>query len=324
MKLEGICESYLEDPQYVRGEIPAQGFLDNCYRAILSYREGFLEAARNYLGLALESNPRSLVASELDKYLAQKKSSGRDAIYVTPNGFNRFIRGGGNIELYENLIQLLRRLNAQNNGLKLLDIGAGDGRALLPSLTANVDSVDIIEPSKQMLSGLCAALDERQINYRSFNDPLQEFVREERERWDIIQATYSIHTIPIEERKTMLEWICRHGKTFVFTEFDIPEFASPCKPDSFRYYFEKYETGISEYEEGEERDVVAQEFLIPVLLGNLHKDDNRVTFEQTMDYWKSDLKSVGFQNIELTLISSYWWADSYFVKATSNHNWLMS
>ncbi len=314
--LSPIWESYLDDPLNVLEGPPAEGRLESCYRAILSYREGFLEKAHNFLRQAQVADPSSLVAAELNKFLAWQKPSNRDAIYATPNGFNRFIRGGGNIELYENLSKLLREVYSQSEELKLLDIGAGDGHALLPSLTANVEMVDIVEPSAKMLADLCAALDERRIQYRSFNGTLQEFIENKQgQRWDIIQATYSLHSISTEERMAMLDWICRHGETFIFAEFDVPEFQFSCEPDSFHYFMERFEKGLSEYEEGEEREIVAQEFLMPVLLGNLHKDHNRVTFEQTMESWKSDLKAIGFQNVELSLISHYWWADSYLVKA---------
>ena len=290
-------------------------FLGNCYLAILCWRMRELERARLHMRRAVAVEPQSVLGAALSRFLKGWEGVESKMVYTTARGFRRFIRGGGNIPLYRNLVALLRAHHETVDGLRLLDIGAGDGQALLPSLPRDVGSVDVVEPSVAMASELEEALERKGVTHRVHRSPVQDFVNEvnDDQTWDVVQATYSMHTLPPEERKVLLQWLRRRAGSFLVAEFDVPDIGVPWEPAGFDHFVERYERGIAEYAAGPDRDVVAQEFLIPVFMGNMRNDSNRLTFEQPIKNWAADLKAAGFANVEYRFVARYWWADSYLL-----------
>ena len=317
-RLDEIWKAYGDGGFSAIRSIPPDTFVEGLYLAALAFREGRFESAHAFAEAASKRRPESRVAAESAKYRHNVMRSGKPEVYATARGFYRFIRAGGNVELYENVSAALRRVYQRHDEIGLLDIGTGDGLALLPALSDNVTRIDVVEPSEKMLADLTAELDRRGVTYRSHHQTLQDFVATQpAENWDIVQATYSLHSIPPVERKPMLEWIRQHTGLVLIAEFDVPNLGAPCGPAHVQYLLERYERGLSEYR-GSDRDIVAQEFLIPILFGNFDHDAGRLTFEQSMDSWTSDLESAGFVNLRRHLVAEYWWADSYLVEAAGD------
>ena len=290
-------------------------FLGNCYLAILCWRMRELEQARLHIGRVVAIEPQSVLGAAISQFLNGCEGVESKKVYATARGFRHFIRGGGNIPLYRYLVALLRAHHQTVDGLRLLDIGAGDGRALLPSLPPGVGSVDVVEPSAAMAGQLQEVLERKGIPHRVHRSRVQDFVSEVicDRTWDVVQATYSMHTLPPEERKDLLQWLRQRAGSFLVAEFDVPDIGAPWEPAGFAHFVEKYERGIAEYPPGPVREVVAQEFLIPVFLGNMSNDSNRVTFEQSIENWVADFRAAGFANVESQFVACYWWADSYLL-----------
>ena len=290
-------------------------FLGNCYLAILCWRMRDLGRARLHMRRAVAIEPQSVLGAAIWRFLNRSERVESNRVYTTARGFRRFIRGGGNLPLYRNLVALLQAYHEGADGFRLLDIGAGDGLALLPSLPPGVGSVDVVEPSVAMASELEEALEQKGVKHQVHRSPVQDFVNEvnDDQTWDVVQATYSMHTLPPEEWKGLLQWLRRRAGSFLVAEFDVPDIGVPWEPAGFDHFVERYERGIAEYPAGPDRDVVAQEFLIPVFMGNMRNDSNRLTFEQPIKNWAADLRAAGFANVECRFVARYWWADSYLL-----------
>ena len=82
-------------------------------------------------GLAKAGAEGSLMAPALARASAETQGTGP---YDQPRAFEIFIRAGGNPPLYTAVSGALARLYEQLGVRCLLDIGVGDGMALLPAL----------------------------------------------------------------------------------------------------------------------------------------------------------------------------------------------
>src|ERR1700738_5146124 len=79
--------------------------------------------------------------------------TGRD-VYDQPAAFTAFVRGGGNVVLYERLSARLADGYDKTQPETLLDIGCGDGLALVPALESAGHlpaRLDLVEPSVALL-----------------------------------------------------------------------------------------------------------------------------------------------------------------------------
>ncbi|KAL6051671.1 hypothetical protein QOT17_019030, partial [Balamuthia mandrillaris] len=142
----------------------------------------------------------------------------------------------------------------------ILDIGVGSGKALLPALFDEEAEenknrqmkVELIEPSASLLTSCINALrsspSSNSISFTAHNLTIQEFIQnkrreEEEERqkendsnnWDIIQASFALHNLPIEDCGNVMKWAhhclssssssCatrRRGGRMLIAEFDAP------------------------------------------------------------------------------------------------------
>jgi hypothetical protein len=285
--------------------------LEAFYLTIQAFGEHALEQALHHARQAAALEPNTLVFTNAVTYLERVLATGKQRVYASGEAFSAFIRGGGNIPLYERTSSALRNVYQQYEELSLLDIGVGDGMALLPALSESVCHLDLLEPSPVMLEKTCDLLDKRGIPYRASCSTLQEFIKKPSKSWELIQTTYCLQSIAPEERLPLFAWIRQHAKRLLMTVFDVPEFSGPYAPDRIRYIVEHYEKGLAEYPDDE--GFVAQGFLMPVMFGNFERSPERTNYEQPLHAWIRELQLAGFKAVTPQRLYSYWWAPAYFI-----------
>ncbi len=283
------------------------------FQAVLAFAGKEFAQAAQLAQRASAGEPDILVYREAAIYLQNISTVGANAVYGMPNGFAQFIRGGGNIPLYRNLSEALKEIYLGYDSFRLLDIGVGDGLALLPALTPNIVSLDLIEPSRPMLDALCQRLSSLGFSYRPHQMTLQAFAATERRKWDVGQATFCLHAIPPNERLDLLKWLRSHASRLLIAEFDAPAFAGMLNEETVDYFVRRYQNGLSEYAG---KPTVTQNFLMPVFFGNFDQEAARLTFEQPISAWQDDLTQAGFAQITKRHLHDYWWAPAYLLDAS--------
>ncbi len=313
MSLDQLWQTYHSQGYNATKAIPVSSAIESFYLSVLAFGEGQIDQAAEYARKAGDREPDNPVFAQALIYLKRVLKEGKQGVYSSAEAFTAFIHGGGNVPLYQETSAALRRVYQEYSKLSVLDIGAGDGRALLPALTGTIHRLDLLEPSETMLNTLCAILDDRGIHYHATCGTLQEFTTTSTGNWDIIEASYSLQSIPPKERPSMFRWIREHGKRLLLVEFDIPAFADMYAPDRVEYVVERYKNGLAEYvHEGE---IVAQGFLMPVMFGYFDFTADRTNYEQPLQKWCDELNEAGFTTIESPLIYPYWWASAYLIDA---------
>jgi hypothetical protein len=278
-------------------------------------RQDYAGATQHTQG-ALDQMPNSLVYAEALKYLQRVQREGKSNVYVSPEAFSAFIRGGGNVPLYENTSTALKRVYDEYDSLSLLDVGAGDGLALLPALThakARIRHLDVLEPSLAMLNKASDALNQLNIDHRAINATIQQFMVASPGHYDVIESTYAMQSLRPEERPQVLSWLRRHAGRVLIVEFDAPDFADMYDPERVLYFVEHYERGLDEYPD--DGGLVAQGFLMPVFFGGFDPGEARVNWEMPIAEWVRHLRDVGFNDIRTELIHDYWWAPAFLIDA---------
>lgn len=286
---------------------------DSFRDALAAYGRGDNHAAAQCAQDALDQSPDSLVFVEAVKYLNRVQQEGKSNVYVLAEAFGAFIRGGGNVPLYENTSAALQRVYQQYASLSLLDIGAGDGLALLPALTSNVRHLDVLEPSLAMLNKASDALNQRNIEHRAINATIQQFMAASPGHYDVVQSTYAMQSLRPEERPQVLAWLKRHAGRLLIVEFDAPDFADMRDPKRVQYFIDHYERGLAEYPE--DGGLVAQGFLMPVFFGGFDPSEARVNWEMPIAEWVRLLQEAGFTDTRTELIYDYWWAPAFLIDA---------
>jgi hypothetical protein len=286
------------------------------YAALQAFANGQYAEAADLAALAAASEPDNAVYAASVVYLQRVVHAGKAHVYVTGEGFAAFIRGGGNIELYQATSSVLRSVYNEYDHVSLLDIGVGDGLALVPALTSAVHSLTLVEPSAAMLAKTEAALQEGGQEYHSFGTTIQAFIAHEHQRpqhWDVAQATYSLHNLPPEERLATLRWLRSATDRLLIVEFDVPSlFDEPLTPACVDYVVERYARGLQEYEDNES---VIQGFLLPIMFGYFDTGVFRSTYEQPARSWHHNLLESGFSIVSVKPLFPYWWATAYIFDA---------
>ncbi|MET0136462.1 MAG: class I SAM-dependent methyltransferase [Kibdelosporangium sp.] len=314
MTLERIWDAHRSGAAFDELTPLAETAQDWFYLAVLANARDDRAAAAALAALAAKQDPDRRVYAETARFLAGPQAEAHDA-YDDPAPFTAFATGGGNVGLYRAAHQVLRSVYAELGSVRLLDIGTGEGHALLPALTSDVAEVDVVEPSKQRLALVGAELARRGLTHRAHPRTVQEFVTDgQATTWDLVQETFALLTLTRAERIELFTWLRPRAKQLAFIEFDVPDLGSGLRPQWFRYIVDRYEQGIREYDTN--RDLVAQGFLIPVLLSTLADDEGLVHTEQPIGRWVADLTSAGFQPREPERIFDYWWAPAYLIRAT--------
>lgn len=287
------------------------------YLAVLAFADQRDRDAASYAAIAAEHAPHSRVLTTAADYLDRVSQQGRSKVYSSPEGFLAFIRGGGNTVLYQQLQQYLRERYNQLQPRRLLDIGVGDGHALLPAITDAVGHIDLVEPSQTMLDRTSATLSQQDIPHRAFPVSLQQLCNgavpaANHGQWELAQATFSLHNVDRQQRTEALRWLRTRVARIVIAEFDVaPGIA--CEPAWFDYVLEHYESGVAEY--AGDGGLVTQGFLMPVMFG--YFDPEVIHSEQPVAQWLDDLSDAGFsEQKEPVLLHNYWWAPGYVLEAS--------
>jgi ubiquinone/menaquinone biosynthesis C-methylase UbiE len=270
--------------------------------ALAAYRSGDRDQAAE---LARRSG--SPLAGELRIHLAGEGSA---AVYDQPEAFTAFIRGGGNVELYRALSAALAARYDDAKPESLLDLGCGDGLAVVPALeqATHVPSrIDLVEPSAALLGGVR----ERVRSAQCWQATAQEFLARDDLGWDFTQSTFALQSIEPEQRADVLRALQLRTGTLVLAEFDIPEYVEG-SPEHLRSLVERYERGVAEY--GEDASLVAQGFLLPVLLGIVDGHE-RTNWEHPAAGWAEQLETAGFTEVGVEPLADYWWSPAVLITA---------
>lgn len=276
-------------------------------RALTSLATGDAEAALRVLA----STPGPL-ARELAEHLAVRHD-GR--VYDDPAAFQAFIDGGGNVELYRaTSAHLAAHYRTLPRPASVLDLGCGDGRAVLPAaaeLGPEAPTLDLVEPSAALLTAAVTTATQLGLHTTPHQGTAQHFLDQApHRRWSLAESTFALHALPPAERTDVLARLREIADAIVLVEFDVPAFADG-SPEHLAYLAERYERGLAEYD----GSLVAQGFLMPVLAGQLHPDTARNTWEQPAATWTTQLADAGWHHITLTPIADYWWAPAFAATA---------
>jgi hypothetical protein len=287
--------------------------LDIFYTALLAFAEDRIADALALARTATEHEPNSRVFAQAATYLARVHAQGKTGVYVEGEAFAAFVRGGGNVDLYTTTSQALNAVYGEYATLRLLDVGVGDGLALLPALTESIAKLDLVEPSEAMLARTTRQLDEWKIGYHAYPVAVQRFMETASGEWDIVQATWSLQSVPPEDRPAVLAWMRAHSDRALVAEFDMPVFEADLAPDRVAYIVTHYEDGLAEYAGDGGR--VAQGFLMPVMFGYFDRSAARTNWEGPIQTWIDSLQTAGFQSVQRRKLYDYWWADAYLLDA---------
>jgi len=313
MTIAELYDRYTAEGYTAVQSTPAERADELFYLALLAFGEDDPTRAAQLAEQAAARQPANLVYAAGAAYLARAADAGKQSVYLSPEAFSAFIRGGGNVPLYEATSATLRQAYAEDGASSLLDIGVGDGLALLPALTPAITRLDLVEPSGALLDATSARLNERGVPHRAFHGRLQEFAATPRESWDIIQATYSLQSLVPDDREPMLAWLRDHGRRVLIAEFDAPGFADMYSPNRVEYVVERFQQGLAEY--ASDGGLVAQGFLMPVLFGFFDQTAARTNYEQPVRDWVDQLRSAGFADVTTMQLFPYWWAPAYLISA---------
>lgn len=314
MSLEQRWQIYQQAGYVAATATPPANALDAWYLAVLAFGQQDWTAATTYAQYAAHEQPHNLVFRHAALYLASLSQRDKPNVYTMSDGFTAFIRGGGNIPLYAATSAALHRIYAQYSRLSLLDIGAGNGRALLPALSSAVHRLDVVEPAAALLDELKARLAEYGgMEQRLWNSTLQTWSHTTDDEWDLAQATYSLQSLPPDELAGMLRWLRQHTRRLIIVEFDVPDFSHMYAPERVQHMLARYEQGLAEYVDS--GDLVAQGFLMPVLFGYFDPTAARTNYERPLAEWVRLCQQAGFGTVETQQLYTYWWAPAALIDA---------
>jgi hypothetical protein len=281
--------------------------------AVAAFAEGDRSRAAALGRAAAAADPTSRLAAAAGAYLARLAARGAEGVYVSGDAFGAFIRGGGNLPLYAGLSAALAEAYGGYASLALLDVGVGDGMALLPALTPEVARVDLVEPSEAMLARTTVALEARGVPHRAHLSGVLAFALQSRESWPLAQATFSLQSLTPADRRAALAWLRTRVRRLLVAEFDVPDLGEGLAPARLAHFAERYELGLAEYDG--DGGLVAQGFLMPVFFGYFDPGAARTNYEQPIAAWEDDLRAAGFVEVARRPLFDYWWAPAYLLDA---------
>ena len=313
MALDSLWHAYNTAGYEALRASPREDALEHFYVALVAYGHDDYPEAAAAAREAVRRQPSNQVFEQGALYLERVLAQGKASVYVDGEAFAAFIRGGSNTALYAQTSEALHTVYDEYEALSLLDIGVGDGLALLPALTQNIRRLDLIEPSEAMLLQTTRQLDAWHVAYRAHQMTIQEFIKASAPTWDVIQATWSLQSVPPADRPKIFAWLRAHGARVLIAEFDVPEFDALYEPARVQHIVARYQDGLAEYAGDGGR--VAQGFLMPVMFGYFDRSAARTNYEGPIAAWAEGLHAAGFEQVDTTLIYPYWWADSYLIDA---------
>lgn len=255
---------------------------------------------------ALENGvTRPLLNAALRTHLA---ADGDGHVYDQPAAFTAFIRGGGNVGLYQAVSDALAALYDRHEIASLLDIGCGDGKAVVPAVADRDVAVTLVEPSRALLDAAVAQLP----GAAAHNTDAATFVSTLTGRFDLAESTFALHTLPHEDRSAVLTALRGHVSRLVLAEFDVPDHPVG-SAEHLTFLADTYEQGLAEYDA--DRDLVAQGFLMPVLTGQLTPGATRNTWEQPATAWAAQLTECGYHEVMIEPLCDYWSSPVFLLTA---------
>jgi SAM-dependent methyltransferase len=275
-------------------------------RALRALAAGDVELA---VAALADGTTLPLLNDALSTYLT---GDGDGRVYDQPAAFAAFIRGGGNIGLYGAVSRVLAERYRRLGVRSLVDIGCGDGQAVLAALAATpVPAVTLVEPSRALLDSALAAAPADLVITPCHTDAAA-FVTEVDRRFDLAESTFALHALPPGDRSAVLSALRGHVSHLVLAEFDVPD--HPVGGDAhLEFLAASYERGLAEYDDT--RDLVAQGFLMPVLTGQLAPGARRSTWEQPATAWAEQVRACGYRNIGLEPLFDYWSSPAFVLTA---------
>ncbi len=301
-------------------EIAQQTF----YQTVRHYAGGDLNAA---VAAAQSIAGEGELYAQAGRWLANVAQGGETGAYLDADAFAAFIRGGGNIALYDAVESLVAAAWDDYRPATILDIGPGDGKVIAGALHWSRFQLptmfDLVEPAVNLLPKAVEQIGRHapQVEVRGFNGTIQSFMAKvpATARWDLCQATWSMQNLSPTERAPLFHWLKERCAILLMAEFDVKTEMYPLlSPERIRLIHDKYVAGIAEYTGKmdptlEER--VKQGFLMPILFGYFRSGAGRSTCEQTIGQWTDDIEAGGFRDVRRKLIYPYWWADAYLLIA---------
>lgn len=275
--------------------------------ALLSIRRGDTDGARSLAHDAHEHG--NAVGGALASFLAGASGSG---VYDEPTAFQGFIDGGGNVALYEAVVEFVSSAHEQHRTNSVLDIGCGDGRVIVAS-GGSAERIDLVEPSEDLLAEAVAGVASIGRRANAHHATIEAFLIDDQthDHWDLAQSTFALHNIAPDKRAPVFTQLAARCDRLLLVEFDVPGFDDGSSEHAV-YAAQRYERGIAEYVAAP--DVIAG-FLMPVLVGQFSPTAPRHTYEQPASRWKSELESCGWHVVRSELIDDYWWAPAIGIEA---------
>jgi len=235
------------------------------------------------------------------------------AAYDQPAAFEAFIRGGDNVPLYEATSTALARLYDTLPVTSLLDIGCGDGMALIPALQRARHAptqLDLVEPSPALLGHASEALRTIPLaldHLLAWPIGAQDFAASLRpeQQWDLAQSTFALQSLPSAERKDTLRRLRPHVRQLAVVEFDVPVLEAR-SAEYFDSLAQRYERALAGY--GEDAPLVAGGFLAPMLLGQLRQASRPSNWEQPIQAWLEELREAGYATVRTEALYDYSWS----------------
>ena len=260
----------------------------------------------------------SRMAAALRRHLSE---AGPTSAYDAHEAFQAFIRGGDNVPLYRAVSRAMTERYGQPPVQRLLDIGTGDGMALLPALWIAVHKprrIDMIEPQADLRASLepgCRAAAPG-CELAVHGTTLQAFVRSlsAADHWDLAQSSFALQSLPPAERIEALRALRPHVDTLVLVEFDVPALAHGSDA-YFHSIARRYERCLAQY--GDEADLIARGFLAPMLAGQLRRDVAPSNWEQPVADWQRELEQAGYRLREARPLYDYSWSPAWWLEAST-------
>nr|WP_239154267.1 class I SAM-dependent methyltransferase [Amycolatopsis sp. FDAARGOS 1241] len=268
--------------------------------ALVAYRAGDPAGAA-----ALAARAGTPLGEQLSIYLA---TDGSGPVYDQPAAFTAFIRGGGNVGLYERLSAALAAEYERRKPESLLDLGCGDGLAVAQALAQSSfrpARIDLVEPSAALLADVGVPEANR------FEATAQSFLAVNGSTWNLGQSTFALQSISPAERVAVLRELRSRTEKLVLAEFDIPVLDEGSR-EFLGSLVTRCERGVAEY--GRQAPLVAQGFLVPVLLG-VAAGAERTNWEQPAAAWVTQLELAGFTDVTVEPLADYWWSPAVLITA---------
>src|SRR5262245_53243245 len=199
---------------------------DLLVEALRALADGDTAHALDLAAQAEHDAPSTRLAPALTAYLSREPDA---SVYTNPAAFQAFITGGGNIRLYSAVVAMLAEYYRENDIGTVLDLGCGDGRAVLPAAASSTPVLDLVEPSMALREAAAARARELGLTATAHAATAQDFIAglgPQTSPWDLAQASFALSSLPPADCEETLARLRPHARATLIVEFDVPDFAS--------------------------------------------------------------------------------------------------